>query len=128
MLTAAIAAARITFETFAMICSSASKTMLCYRHAEDWITLRQLPSHFGLVQSRSRVFHATRLCIECEARRIAANIAKLPKLAQIWLRQGDLAISALPPKADMVGRNSNVRFVPKADMAQRSRYITNAST
>jgi hypothetical protein len=80
MLTAAIAAARITFETFVMICSSASKTMLCYRYAEDWITLPQLPSHFGLVQSRSRAFHATHLCIECAAGRIAANIAKLPEL------------------------------------------------
>jgi hypothetical protein len=43
MLTAAIAAARITFETFAMISFSASGET---RRCEDWITLPQIPSRF----------------------------------------------------------------------------------
>jgi hypothetical protein len=73
MVTAAIAAPKISFDTFAMISFS---TVLSTRGRLDY--LPQLPSHFGLVQSRSRAFHATHLCIECEARRIAANIAKLP--------------------------------------------------
>jgi hypothetical protein len=48
---AAIAAAKISFETFAMISFSASeqrKTMFCYRRAEDWITSPQIPS--GLLE------------------------------------------------------------------------------
>ena len=66
MLTAAIAAARITFATFAMISFSASgETRRCFW--EDWITLPQIPSRF--LES----------CIACEARRIAVNIAKLPE-------------------------------------------------
>ena len=31
-----------------------------------------------------------------------------------------IAMSALPPKADMVQRGRDVRFVPKADMEQLS--------
>jgi hypothetical protein len=47
MLTAAIAAPKISFETVAMTSFSASnKTMFCYLRAEDWITLPQIPSHF----------------------------------------------------------------------------------
>jgi hypothetical protein len=42
MLAAAIAAPKISIETFAMI----SVTMLCYRRAEDLITLPQIPSRF----------------------------------------------------------------------------------
>jgi hypothetical protein len=30
------------------------------------------------------------------------------------------SMSALPPKADIAGRQSDVRFVPKADIMQRS--------
>jgi hypothetical protein len=44
MLAAAIAAPKISFETFAMISFSASG--LCYRRAGDWITLPQIPSAF----------------------------------------------------------------------------------
>jgi len=44
MLAAAIAAPKISFETFAMIFFSASG--LCYRRAGDWITLPQIPSAF----------------------------------------------------------------------------------
>jgi hypothetical protein len=43
--------------------------MLCYRRAEDWITLRKFHHAFlSIMQS----------CIACEAQRVAANIAKLP--------------------------------------------------
>jgi len=75
MLAAAIAAAKISFETFAMISFSASeqrKTMLCYRRAEDWVTSPQIPS--GLLEHNAE--------LHCKARRIAANIAKLPELAR----------------------------------------------
>jgi len=33
------------------------------------------------------------------------------------------AMSALPPKADIVGRNSDVRFVPKADIHRFDRLV-----
>jgi len=38
-------------------------------------------------------------------------------------------MSALPPKADIVGRNGDVRFVPKADIcaAANSRYSITSS-
>jgi hypothetical protein len=42
VLAAAIAAPKISFETFAMI----SFSELCYRRAGDWITLPQIPSAF----------------------------------------------------------------------------------
>jgi len=69
MLTAAIAAARITFATFAMISFSASgETRRCFW--EDWITLPQIPSRF-------LEHNAEQHCMR--ARRIAVNIAKLPE-------------------------------------------------
>jgi hypothetical protein len=48
MLTTAIAAPKISFETFAMISSPrvGKQDELCYRRAEDWITLPQIPSRF----------------------------------------------------------------------------------
>jgi hypothetical protein len=49
MLTAAIAAPKISLAIFAMIfvlCEWANKTMLCYPRAEDWIALPQMPSRF----------------------------------------------------------------------------------
>jgi hypothetical protein len=50
MLTAAIAAQKISLERFAMIrplrFERLNKTMLCYRRAEDWITLPKSPSRF----------------------------------------------------------------------------------
>jgi hypothetical protein len=48
MLTAAIAAQKISLERFAMIfpLQRLNKTMLCYRRAEDWITLPKSPSRF----------------------------------------------------------------------------------
>jgi hypothetical protein len=47
-----------------------------------------------------------------EARWIAVNIVKLsePTLGRVR------AMSGLPPKADMVHRGRNVRFVPKGEM------------
>jgi hypothetical protein len=61
---AAIAAPKISFETLDMISSSAggNKAMLCHPCAEDWITSPQIPSRLR------------------EARQIAVNIAKSPKL------------------------------------------------
>jgi hypothetical protein len=32
-------------------------------------------------------------------------------------------MSALPPKADIVGRNGDVRFVPQADIMNRSKKV-----
>jgi hypothetical protein len=77
MLTAAIAAPKISFETCAMISFSASnnKTMLCYLRAEDWITLPQIPSHF---LEHNAELHCMRSLADC------SNIAKLPEL----LRKG----------------------------------------
>jgi hypothetical protein len=45
MLTAAIAAQKISLERFAMI-HPPRAAMLCYRRAEDWITLPKSPSRF----------------------------------------------------------------------------------
>jgi hypothetical protein len=52
MLTAAIAAPKISFETFAMISFSASG--LCYRRAEDWITPPQIPSGANIAKGPVR--------------------------------------------------------------------------
>jgi len=68
MLAAAIAAPKISFETFAMICSSASSFVIDAQK----IGLHRRKFHHtflnNMMQSR----------IACEARSIAANIAKLP--------------------------------------------------
>ena len=37
-------------------------------------------------------------------------------LSQSLARRDQIAMSALPPIADIPGRNLNVRFVPKADI------------
>jgi hypothetical protein len=53
---AAIAAAKISFETFAMIPFAASeqrKTMPCYRRKEDWVTSPQIPS--GLLEHNAEL-------------------------------------------------------------------------
>jgi hypothetical protein len=71
MLAAAIAAPKISFETFAMISFSASG--LCCRRAGDWIKLPQIPSAF---------LNTSRAALHGEARRIAAKIAKLPELVR----------------------------------------------
>jgi hypothetical protein len=63
----AIAAAKISFDTFAMITFSA---MLSTRRRLDYSL--QIPSHFGLSPPRNSVMH-----LHNEARRIAANIAEL---------------------------------------------------
>jgi hypothetical protein len=69
MLATAIAAPKISFDTFAMIAFSA---MLSTRRRLDY--LPQIPSHFGLSPPRNSVMHLIRV------RRIATNIAKLPEL------------------------------------------------
>jgi hypothetical protein len=84
MLTTAIAAPKISFETVAMNSFPASnKTTLCYLRAEDWITLPQIPSHF-LEHNAEPVCgsNTTHSCIRCEARRIAANVGKLRELGR----------------------------------------------
>jgi hypothetical protein len=40
-------------------------------------------------------------------------------LGQKQTCRAEIAMSALPPEADIVGRNGDVRFVPKADIAER---------
>ena len=49
---------------------------------------------------------------------MAANIAKLPKLcgSRKLKFRSVVVMSALPPKADIVERDRDVRFVPKADI------------
>jgi len=70
MLATAIAAAKISFDTFAMITFSA---MLSTSRRLDY--LPQIPSHFGLSPPRNSVMLH-------RARRITSNIAKLPELLQ----------------------------------------------
>jgi hypothetical protein len=69
MLTAAIAAARITFATFAMISFSASgETRRCFW--EDWITLPQIPSRF---LEHNAELHCMRGAADCGEYRQAAG-------------------------------------------------------
>jgi hypothetical protein len=69
MLATAIAAPKISFDTFAMTAFSA---MLSTHRRLDY--LPQIPSHFGLSPPRNSVMRLHR------ARRIAANLARLPEL------------------------------------------------
>jgi hypothetical protein len=77
MLAAAIAAAKISFETFAMISLCASgQTRRCFVIDVQKIELHCCKFHhayLSIMQSRFAPLHG-------EARRIAANIAKLPEL------------------------------------------------
>jgi hypothetical protein len=45
-------------------------------------------------------------------------------LGQKQTSRAAISMSALPPKADIAGRQLNVRFVPKADIAQTSAKLT----
>jgi hypothetical protein len=39
-------------------------------------------------------------------------------LGQRQTSRSEISMSALPPKADIAGRDEDVRFVPEADIAQ----------
>ena len=72
MLAAAITAPKITFDTFAMISFSA----MFIDTQKNGLHRRKF--HHSILSTMQQS------CIACEARRIAANIAKLPELLCRW--------------------------------------------
>jgi len=45
------------------------------------------------------------------------RVCAMTALGQKQTRRGQIVMSALPPKADIVGHGGDVRFVPKADIS-----------
>jgi hypothetical protein len=87
---------------------------------------RRRANSLGKLNNPGRVFHCTALnspCLigsamaqSCENKAVSAEGKPLHRAAKFAR-----PMSAIPPKADIVGRNGDVRFVPKADILRCSK-------